>query len=458
MLRRADVDRLRRDDVAFELRCRGKPSEGLLQETRSRLRKALDEQISPSFIYFEHSELDSEISSAIKMLDLLSSDCYDLTDTVGNDYLRFEARFNSLAGRLNILKLLVESIPDPEGLIKVESLIDKLEDLKGGLSKLNLCSKESLSEVVPASSKTNSDSFRADVVYISQDGGNPPILNNENNLLDLGLKPLEASASAPVQVTSLGCRESVKTHESVYAKLPHPAAKLLAGLSKTDGFDVDILLKFLKTCINVRNSFPSLCMDFLTLLIPYTSGPLHDCLLRHIVTNDFNSFHRETLNLFIPVRQFQSLKTNLFLRCQSVGEPLASFIISVKEAAQVLLLDVTEKDVVNNIIEGLNPEVRSCLVFSSRPSTYAELDRLCVEVMNVQFTDAQRGVHASNIRPPIRFASPNVKRSVICHFCKEAGHIRPMCPKFKAFNNSSPRAEHLNKNKFSPSGTSSSKN
>lgn len=418
MLRKSDVDRLRRDDVVFELKCRGCPFDGTLQEMRSRLRKAIDDEAAVSFTNINPSNLSVELSMATKLLDMLGTDLDDLTDISGNEFFRFNARLESLTARLNILKLVADSIPDTDSVSGVQQLVNKIKVIGDTLGSLK------------SSCKVDTDSSLASASRVNKLGSG----DHEEDLLGIGLVSQGTVNQLPNVVASPGalmCSESAAARVSgVYAKLPHPAVKLLSGLPRADGFDVDILLKFLKGCISIKNSFPALGPEFLDLLIPYTFGPLHDCLLRHLNSNNFNDFHREALSLFVPARQYHTLKTNLFLRCQSIGEPLPSYILSVKEAAQVLLLEATESEVLNCIIEGLNPEVRSCLNFCNRPTTFAELDRLCVQVMNVQFTDGQRSNHSTGVRPAIKFSRPNLN-NVVCHHCKEVGHIRPACPKFK---------------------------
>ena len=47
-----------------------------------------------------------------------------------------------------------------------------------------------------------------------------------------------------------------------------------------------------------------------------------------------------------------------------------------------------EKEVVDNILSGLTPSVRSCLNFESRPNNFEELDALCIRVLSTLFADS----------------------------------------------------------------------
>lgn len=73
--------------------------------------------------------------------------------------------------------------------------------------------------------------------------------------------------------------------------------------------------------------------------------------MRQQASNDFYKFHHEALQLFIPARQFHDLKTTLFLRSQDFDEPLSAYIVSIKEAARILQLNVTECEIINHILE-----------------------------------------------------------------------------------------------------------
>ena len=121
--------------------------------------------------------------------------------------------------------------------------------------------------------------------------------------------------------------------------------------------------------------------------MPYCSGALSDRLVKHLVGDNFDGFYQEALEFFIPGWLFSSLKLKLFLRAQSRGEPLSIYVSEIKEAAQVLRLPITEREVVNNIVSGLSAQTRSCLIFCDRPSTFAHLDKIHMEVANFQFID-----------------------------------------------------------------------
>jgi hypothetical protein len=56
--------------------------------------------------------------------------------------------------------------------------------------------------------------------------------------------------------------------------------------------------------------------------------------------------------------------------------------VDIKEIAAIFRQDGDQSTVVRNILDGLHPYQRSCLVFSDRPYSYADLNNMCVYAHN----------------------------------------------------------------------------
>ena len=63
---------------------------------------------------------------------------------------------------------------------------------------------------------------------------------------------------------------------------------------------------------------------------------------------------------------------------------MRDYVHDIRKAARVLRLGLPETEVIQAILEGLNPQERSRLIFADRPRCFADLDRLCVVSSTVQ--------------------------------------------------------------------------
>ena len=132
-----------------------------------------------------------------------------------------------------------------------------------------------------------------------------------------------------------------------------------------DGVDEVKLLVFLDLVLQLAD-FPGVSDgDLLSLIYPYCRGSLAG-----LVTNTLrrggsvDAFHGEVLDFFIPHRRHYQLKFKLFCRLQASGEALGDFVHGIRKAARVLRLGLPERDIIQAILEGLNPQETSRLTLS----------------------------------------------------------------------------------------------
>jgi hypothetical protein len=145
----------------------------------------------------------------------------------------------------------------------------------------------------------------------------------------------------------------------------------------------------------------------------------------------FEQFHSDVLQFFVPRRIFDNLKQDLYGRLQREKESFQAYASSIRDAATVLRLPVSDQELIDNILDGLSPLQRSRLAFQKRPSSWAEVDRLCIHDQNIFFADSVRPTEAPlNRAGTSQFASsPNAQASrpranLVCFYCKKPGHIR----------------------------------
>ena len=126
-----------------------------------------------------------------------------------------------------------------------------------------------------------------------------------------------------------------------------------------------------------------------------------------------------------------------YYRVQRINEPVNEFVREIKTYARILRVTSVEKEVVDNILSGLSPGVRSCLNFEFRPNNFAELDALCIRVTATLYADMVRGnlnqrssvSRISNVAASLEEpAQPQSSRRVICYRCRAPGHVVRNCP------------------------------
>ena len=135
------------------------------------------------------------------------------------------------------------------------------------------------------------------------------------------------------------------------------------------------------------------------LIYPYCRGSLAGLFTNTLRRGgSVDAFHGEVLDYFIPDRRRSQLKLDSFYRLQANGEASGDFVHDVRKAAWVLRLGLPETEVIQAILEGLNPQERSRLIFAERPRCFADLYRLCVVSNTVRAGDEYRGRAATDVQ------------------------------------------------------------
>ena len=217
-----------------------------------------------------------------------------------------------------------------------------------------------------------------------------------------------------------------------------------------NGLDVKQLLVFLSEVIRIRDLSMLTDSQLLELMFPYCQDALASKVVVALQEGwTFERFHRNMLDSFIPRCLFEQLRREKYDRLKREEEPFALYINSIKAAAVVLRLPVSEREVVNNIVEGLAPAQRSRFVFQKLPTSFGELDRLAVLDQNFAFADHLRqselrnnellgrsdawiqgeyGTRRESFHQQIGWSVRKVKRY---YFFQQLGHVQRDCPRLR---------------------------
>lgn len=151
------------------------------------------------------------------------------------------------------------------------------------------------------------------------------------------------------------------------------------------------LLLFLSQVITIREKSGTADRDLFDCLQHFTRKPLADFVALALETEQpFEEFHAEILSAFIPSRIANQLRFDTVNRLQGEEEPLASYVQEMRMQAEVLQMNMSERQLVDTIVANLNVKTRSLLSYEARPRTLQGLLQLCVSAQDYQLADARR--------------------------------------------------------------------
>ncbi|KAG8265203.1 hypothetical protein J6590_100004 [Homalodisca vitripennis] len=184
------------------------------------------------------------------------------------------------------------------------------------------------------------------------------------------------SSVHPVFMDHVGCGTVADGHDvsglfsSAFAKLSHPLSPILQSMPKADGLELNHLLAFLQEAFKIQE-FPGMTdLVLMEILAPFCLRPLSDRLLDCLKRRaSFDEFHAQVIEYFIPGRVMERLRVERIYRPQAPGETLSQFVGEIRGVAQILRLDLSERQLVDIILEGINLEDRCRLVFCTRPTS-----------------------------------------------------------------------------------------
>lgn len=447
-------EHLVKEDLIFEVICRGESPSGDARGLRSQLRNLLKSNVTPVWNE-ELLKVEEELPVCYRKIEEWEGVLEEVTacPPTGGDRARKISRLLHLQNRLKLIGA-VEGV-SVEGKVAIQDGLVSVQEILAVLQSANKATTQQTESAdaggVPLnksnSLETNADNANtvATIPTVTSEELTTPV--GFGSIATTASTPVQNAAQPPVTVTS-SCGAAPM---SPYHKLPNPLTGLFQGLSTVDGLDVDGLLKFLGTILRIRE-FPGLTDSLLLRLIaPYCRGLLLE-ILNSVLSRQGNLklFHKEVLEAFLPGGLHDRLRCERFYRPQQTHESFGAYVTSIKEAAQVLMVTLTEREIVKVIMEGLNREERNRLATSDKPNSFAELSKLIIVSRGIQMADLQNAEKdrlqlgresrsVMSVQPP-HYLTPMAgprrpfppRRPLNCYSCGQVGHIRRNCTRAPA--------------------------
>ena len=190
-------------------------------------------------------------------------------------------------------------------------------------------------------------------------------------------------------------------------------------------------------------------LDLYSMLASVSLRVLRSCVLMAKQQSwPVQRFHAFVLEKYVPRLIYQQWLTEHYYHIQVVTENFCDYVESKRFFAAVLKVSDSEPQIVSNILQGLNAETRSRLVFSSEPRTFVELTELVARVSNYALVDSMAcpPVPFSSASSPSRPTGNRTRRPATCYHCGRPGHVVRDCYRRRAqiSNSASPMTPEVN--------------
>lgn len=429
-----------KDEIIYELLARGKEVSSKLgaEELRKLLRENVHLPVALSNLSGKltlQEEIDT-ISSKLDSLALLIENSADECTTLITSKL--EAKINHLNNRIFLIsqckldegkEQIVKDFKDR--IQKLESMYsvfkDKNKILDEEISKLDQLLDKSLREEEELNTNISKHTVRVENTPLDTSSPHKPMFSGPQADISSVPNPMFSgqqdnlcviSADIPMAPRTAVGSNSVIASSSIFNKLTNPFEEYIKGMPISDGLDIDKLLLFLRSLIKITTETSLSQQDLYEILPSHSRGPLLAKIIQFKQQNkSLDELHRDILITFVPITLREKLKQDLVFRPQMRNEPLGIYINEIKTNHLVLKTQLSEPELVCFIKNGFNADVRNKLMFENNPVTFADLDRICVNVNNVTYSDYVRG-NLPN-RPPFFLNRPNnqsdMRNKLVCY-------------------------------------------
>lgn len=378
---------LRKDPLQYELRIRGESDEGSVAELSQRLRGALDKPVNIT-------------ASAVGEVSTACATCLSLLSVVREG-----------------VDLLEGSVPSQAQLLRLHALVDHVVNRAGDI------------QVIYKDSKHLSDmqQLQQEIIVVQR-------------LLSLvKWRDGEERESGEVARGAGACRAASVWEQ--FSKFPNPLLLLIQGIRSLSVNDVDHIKEVLWLTVKLQKQ--AHVMQVQEELVCQIIFPLAEGRLSELITDassrsgSLTVLRQKILRECLGERRRRDLVDAYFYNVQGANEALADYVDRVKTAMVALGVDISEREAVANILEGMRAQDRSRAVFLDRPQTFSELERVVVGVENVRYCDKKRGEGKPPEESKEGAGLPNKSKgqqgeSRRCFRCGCEGHLARNCTESRA--------------------------
>lgn len=431
-----NLNYLQKDELTYELLVRG---EDATQDSVENLRKLLRkcQNVTPDSSKLNGKiSIQSEFENITSKLEFVEILIEQLSEEISKlQVAKLNAKLNHLQLRLgNLTKCKLEDDSHKNRLkemtTKLETLTNKFSSIRNKVPEEELKQFEEKLNLSFVEEEKEQEKFTESAKITSTPVIKEPTLSNVNMYI-----PSQEQMQNPVYLGP---------ESSLFNKLPNPALTYLSKFKVCNGLDVSQLLQFLRNVHEIRTQTCLTENQIYEILPSYTVPPLLNKVIE-CKTNSKNlhELHTVILETYLPVTLREKLKQDLIFRPQKPNEPLSLYVNEIQINSHILLANLSEKDLVAFIKNGLNPEIRNKLVFENNPTSFKDLEQLCINVNNIQYNDYLRNqlfpvqtTHAkylpqgnssySQTRPTTAFRN-TVTADRTCFNCNRKGHLAKQC-------------------------------
>lgn len=229
--------------------------------------------------------------------------------------------------------------------------------------------------------------------------------------------------------------------------------ELLKRVQNVDGSDEFAVVQFLKALKPIFDIVPSFELEVIKLLTPKVTGQLFEIWIQAVSSGvNWEVLHLEILERFIPALRRREIEILELDRPMRADETFSDYCEHVIAAAFALNTRLSEREIIEIVLNKCMPHVKTHFVFGTIPQNLAELRSLAYKVtssvraegryfgnvaspnmFNVQ--NASRPLYGQNIAANYPQATNNVldnravrtNRVMVCHKCNNEGHIARNC-------------------------------